>query len=539
MIVIPKINGKHVAGQDAGHFLLKDVLSVNAGEFAAWAVHSFASRLQQSCAIAVTVTDSGNDITLVKEPMQSSERYELEIKPDTITLHAANELGAIWGLATLYQMIIDARNSGQNKLDAQVFSDEPKFPHRGLLVDVGRHFFDVDEMKRIIEEMSVYKLNVLHWHLSEDQGWRIESKVYPRLHESASNGQYYTQQQIKEIVQYAKERGVEIIPEFDIPGHSSAAISAYKELSCFDEEIAVASGYGVFRVVMCPGKDSTYQWIFNLLDELVELFPSPYFHMGGDECPRDRWERCPHCNERMKQHQLESYDDLQGYFMNQINAYLKGKGKTMIGWSDFLKASNVSQDIVIQYWLENTAESYVYPYFAAGQKMIFSDMFNFYFDYPHCMVKLRKTYEYDPKIREHTQLSGDHILGLEGTIWTERVLTNEQLESMISLRIQALAEAAWTIDRDYDEFLERLKAHLQPNHIAKLISLPFEEVALTDEQAMVTALKMMSAMKSEMSETFTDAGISDEEKNRIGQMFNAEIFGDTDLREFAKKMGLS
>jgi len=537
MIVIPKVNGQQLKRQDAGQFQLKNSLNIHTGQFAVWCIHAFARRIEQSCAIQVTTVDIGAELTLVKDEALSNERYELDIQSDGIVLRAANEQGVIWGLATLYQLIVSASQQDY-KLAAQLISDGPKFSHRGLLVDVGRHFFDAEEMKVIIEEMSVYKLNVLHWHLSEDQGWRIESKVYPSLHEQASNGQYYTQQQIKEIVQFAKERGVEIIPEIDMPGHSSAAISVFKELSCLDEEVSLATGYGVFRVVMCPGKKSTYQWIYKLLDELVELFPSPFIHMGGDECPKDRWQQCPHCNERMRQQQLASYDDLQGYFMNEISAYLKSKGKTMIGWSDALKASNVSKDIIIQYWLENTEESYVYPYFANGQKIIFSDMFNFYFDYPHCMVKLRKTYEYEPKIRQFTGLSGDHILGLEGAIWTERVKTNEQLESMISLRIQALAEAAWTAQRDYDDFLIRLKAH-QAHQITKLTSLPLDEVALSNEQAMVTALKMMSAMKAEMSETFADAGIDDEEKNRIGQMFNKEIFGDTDLREFALKMGLT
>lgn len=537
MIVIPKVNGEIIENA-TGEYLIKNDLQVDTGEFALWTIQAFAERVKRNCSISVSVAKDASDIKIHRNSLFGSEAYSVEITPNKIQLTASTENGVIWGLATLYQMIVDAKQNNEGKLELQSFTDEPQYQHRGLMVDVGRHFFGPDEMKRIIEEMSVYKLNVLHWHLTEDQGWRIESKRYPKLHENASNGQYYTQQQIRDIVQYAKERGIDVIPEIDMPGHATAAISAYKELSCFDEEIAVAEGYGVFKVVMCAGKESTYRWIYDLLDEMTDLFPSKYFHLGGDECPKDKWKCCPHCNERMESNQLGSYEELQGYFMNAVSEYLHSKGKTVIGWNDILKANNVSKDMVVQYWLEHSAESYVYPFFEAGQRMIFSDMFHFYFDYPHCMVKLKKTYEFQPKIREHLQLKGDHILGLEGTIWTERVLSDESLESMISLRIQALAEAAWTIERNYEEFLMRLKTHIHPNQITKLHALPFDEVALSDEQAMVNALQMMKAMASSMSETFTETGITEEERARISKMFNEEIFGDIDMREFAQKMGL-
>ncbi len=534
MIVIPKVNGSLLQNNGADYFLLKDKIGINVGDFAPWVINSFAERVRQSGVIEAGITCNEADITLIGNSRLEPEGYTVEIGPSSIILSASTEKGVIWGLATLYQMIVEGRHTRLNRIGLQTFSDAPKYSHRGLLLDVGRHFFDPDEVKKIIDEMSIYKLNVLHWHLSEDQGWRIESKVYPKLHENASNGQYYTQQQIKDIVQYAMERGIEIIPEIDMPGHSSAAISAYKELSCFDEEIPVAKSYGVFKVIMCAGKESTYQWIRNLLDEVTELFPSKLFHLGGDECPKDKWKRCPHCEERMLANNLKDYEDLQGYFMNEISEYLHRKGKTVIGWNENLKANNVPKDMVIQYWLENTPESYAYPFFEAGQKMIFSDMFHFYFDYPHCMVKLRKTYEYQPKIRDHIDLTGEPILGLEGAIWTERVLTNEQLETMISLRIQALAEAAWTNERNYEDFLSRLKAHIETNQINKLTSLPFEEVALSDEQAMQTALVMMKAMASSITENYTDTGITEEERDRISRMFHKEIFGDTDIQKIAK-----
>jgi len=537
MVVIPRINGEK-RRRDNGSYLVKDKLQIHIGNLEPWVVRSFAERVERNCAVTVSFTEGIADLALERNDQLAPEEYALEILPDMIQVSASTERGFIWGLATVYQMIVDAKRHHEGRIDLQSLRDNPKYAHRGLNIDVARHFFGPEEMKRIIEEMSVYKLNVLHWHLTDDQGWRIESKVHPKLHELASDGQYYTQEQIRDIVLYAKERGIDVIPEIDMPGHTSAAIAAYKELSCFDEEIAIQDKYGVFQVVMCPGKESTYQWIYNLLDEVTELFPSLYFHIGGDECPKEKWRRCPHCQEQMRKHGLASFEDLQGYFTNEISQYLRKKGKTVIGWNDVLKASNVSGDMVVQYWLESTPDSYVYPHFVQGQKMIFSDMFNLYFDYPHCMVKLRKTYEYQPKIRDHSQLHGDHILGLEGAIWTERVLTDEHLESMISLRLQALAEAAWTIDRDYDDFIHRLEAHIHDS-ITQLHALPLDEVVLTDEQALVKALEMMKAMATATADSIQDTGLSEDEHKRISDMFMAEMFGGVDPGEFATKLGLN
>ena len=512
---------------------------IHTGEYASWTVDAFADRAEKNYEISVVVTDNSHaDISLVRDSALPSEGYALDITSDTIRLSAADDKGVIWGLATLYQLIVEAKQHYDSRLEEQTVQDWPKYSHRGLMIDVGRHFFDSEEMKKIIEEMSFYKLNVLHWHLTEDQGWRIESKIYPKLHEHASNGQYYTQEQIKNIVKYAQERGIDIIPEIDMPGHASAAISAYKELSCFDEEIPVATTYGVFRVVMCPGKESTYAWIRNLLEEVMALFPSRYFHLGGDECPKDKWKQCPHCNERMRQIGIESYENLQGYFMNEIGAYLRSKGKTVIGWNDILKAGNTANDTMVQYWLELTKESYVFPFFEAGQKMIFSDNFTLYFNSPHCMIKLKNIYEYQPKILQHTELQGDNIMGLEGAVWTEHIVTNEQLEQMISPRIQALAEASWTQKRDYEEFLERLKVHLENCQLSKLSSLPLEEVALNEEQAKLKALDYIKKMAAVTKEAYTDTGLTEEELSRMQQMLLSEVFGATDMRRLTKEMGI-
>jgi len=529
MLIIPKVNGE-IRKNRNGAFFIKGNLRIHIGKLAPSVVRAFAERLGRYCAITVSITDRTADLVLLRNSQLAPEEYELAVLPDQIRVSASTDRGFIWGLATVYQLIMDAQRHHEGRIDLLSIRDKPKYVHRGLHVDVARHFFGVVEMKRIIEEMSIYKLNVLHWHLSDDQGWRIESKVYPRLHEQASNGQYYTQEQIRDIVRFARDRGIDVIPEIDMPGHTSAAIAAYKELSCFDEEITVQDRYGVFRVVMCPGKESTYSWIYQFLDEVTALFPSPYLHIGGDECPKDRWRECPHCQRRMRDHGFESLDDLQGYFTNEISEYLRKKGKMAIGWNEVLKASTVSREIVVQYWLESTSESYSYPYYVQGQKMIFSDMFHFYFDYPHCMVKLRKTYEYEPKIREHARLAGDHILGLEGAVWTERIITEEQLESMISLRLQALAEAAWTVDRDYDDFLRRLKLHMQAN-ITQLHALPLEEVALTDEQAMIQALRLMKTMASETKDSIQDTGLSAEEHQRISGMFSWRRCSAGSIRE--------
>ncbi|OCT15984.1 hypothetical protein A8709_10210 [Paenibacillus pectinilyticus] len=525
MLIIPKINGSFLKREH--YFTLQDQLDIHIGSFNPSIVDVFVKRMSQECQIQVNVSANKNAvIKLIKNIDTENEAYVVEIEQNEIRLYALDDAGMTWALTSMYQMIVEAQKENDGKLDCICFQDYPNYRHRGLLVDVARHFFHVEEMKKIIEEMSLYKLNVLHWHLTDDQAWRIESKIFPKLNEVSPSGNYYTQEQIKEIVSFAASRAVEVVPEIDMPGHASAAIAAFPELSCFDEHIQVTEKPGIYKVIMCAGKESTYHWIYQLMDEIIPLFASNRIHLGGDEAPKDKWKTCSHCNAYMKLNQIDNYEDLQGVFTEKVANYVTNKGKTVTCWNESLKSDHLSKDIAIQYWIEAEPTSYVYPHYEKGQPMIFSEVFHMYFDYPYCIVPLKKTYEYEPKIRENKRLNGANILGIEGAIWTERVSTNEILESMISPRIQALAEAAWTVDRNYEDFLIRLKAHLEYIGLSKLGSTPFEEATIHGEQAKAQAISFLQGFMGMMASPDVELGLSPEEMKGMAVMFISNIFDE-------------
>lgn len=536
MQIIPKINGS--VSKSELYFKLQDQFEIYAGPFNPSIVEAFITRVSENCHIQVNVSDNNHAaIQLIHDSNLNNEEYAVDIAANEIHLFAQDDAGMSWALTSIYQMIVEAQRTNDGKLLCASFTDSPKYSHRGLLVDVARHFFNVEEMKKVIEEMSLYKLNVLHWHLTDDQGWRIESKIFPKLNEIGSCGNYYTHEQIREIVAFAASRGVEIVPEIDMPGHASSAIAAYPELSCFNEQIEITGKPGIYKVIMCAGKESTYDWIYQLMDEIVELFPSGRIHLGGDEAPKDKWKACPNCYESMKQNQIDNYEELQGIFTGKVADYLKLKGKSVTCWNESLKAELISKDIAVQYWMEAEPKSYVYPHYEKGQPMIFSEVFHMYFDYPYCIVPLKKTYEYEPKIREHQNLKGDNILGIEGAIWTERVPTPGILEAMISPRIQALAEAAWTVDRNYEDFLARLKAHVEHLGLSKLGSTPFEEATIHGEQAKAQAISFLQGFMGMMSSPDLDLGLSPEELKGMAVMFISNIFDEETAAQMLKSFG--
>ncbi len=330
-----------------------------------------------------------------------------------------------------------------------------KYGYRSLHLDCARHFFSVETVKKVIEGISYGNLNVLHWHLTDDHGWRIESKKFPRLQESS--GAYYTQEQIREIIDFARERGIEVIPEIDMPGHNLALLSAFPEYSCKGEPVTLAKARGVYKTILCPGKEETMQFVEELLDEMIPLFDSKYFHIGGDEAPKDEWKECPHCNAKMKELGLTSYEDLQGHFTAQICKMLKKHGKTPIVWNDALLAKNLPEDIIVQYWTIDYAKEMV-PYVAKGGKWIYSDMFEVYLDYPHSMIPLRKTYNFKPHLYKYDIPNQDELMGFEACTWTEHIDNEKDLCEHIFPRVFALAERANGEEHtDYESFKRRVR----------------------------------------------------------------------------------
>lgn len=334
-----------------------------------------------------------------------------------------------------------------------------KYEYRGLHLDCARHFFSVETVKKVIEGISYGNLNVLHWHLTDDHGWRIESKRFPRLHENG--GAYYTQEDIREIISFAKERGIDVIPEIDMPGHNLALLSAFPEYSCKGEVVTPAKARGVYKTILCAGKQQTMDFIEDLLDEMIPLFDSKYFHIGGDEAPKDEWKECPHCNAKMKELGLTSYEDLQGYFTTQVCEILKKYGKTPIVWNDALLASNLPDDVVTQYWTIDYAKE-MRDFVEKGGTWIYSDMFEVYLDYPHSMIPLRKVYEFKPHLYKYNIPNTDGLMGFEACTWTEHIDNEQKLCEHIFPRVFALAEKANGEEHtDYNAFKKRVREKVE------------------------------------------------------------------------------
>lgn len=415
------------------------VITADLGDFARWAVIAFEKRMKTS------VVAGGKWLRLFRDAGKAPEGYSIGITPEGVCIGAADETGVIWALTTLVQLVKDGT------LPCCLIQDAPRYGHRGLNLDCARHFFAPEEVKKIIEEISLRKMNVLHWHLSDDQGWRIESRQFPKLNRVSK--QYYTQSQIRDIVEFARLRGVEIIPEIDMPGHTLALLSAFPEFGCFGKQVTPAEQGGIYSTILCPGKDSTFDFLEILLGELVTLFPGSRFHIGGDEAPKSEWQKCPDCAQRMQQLGLTDHEDLQGWFTRRMVEILHQYGKTPICWDDALLAETAPGDMQVQYWLAGHRKE-LECFALDGGKWIYSDMFSCYFDYPYSMTPLEKVYKIVPKPGKQAL---PNLLGMECCMWTEYVITNERLENRLFPRLHAFSEVCWSGSGDYSGFLKRLE----------------------------------------------------------------------------------
>lgn len=408
-----------------------------------------------------------NSINLVIDTTlnSNSEYYELIIKPEFILIKGASREGLLHGIYSLIQLIPRSSGIDDSKLACLSIQDYPKFKWRGLLLDCCRHFMEVDFIKRYIDLLAYHKINVLHWHLTEDQGWRIEIKQYPKLTEvgawrkekdGSTYGGFYTQEQIKEIIAYATKRGITVIPEIELPGHSIAALAAYPEYSCTGEPLEVENDWGVFKDIYCAGNDSTFAFLENILDEVIELFPSEYIHIGGDEAPKFRWEHCAKCQARIISEKLDDTDELQSYFIKRIENYLNAKGKKLIGWDEILEGG-LADGATVQSWrgFDGAAEAA-----RTGHDAIVSPTSHAYFDYGLESIDLEKVYAFNPIPEGITDEEAKHIIGGECNMWTERAPQNK-IDSKVFPRILAMSEVLWNYpaDRNYDAFYKRVQNH--------------------------------------------------------------------------------
>jgi len=393
-----------------------------------------------------------------------NEAYALLVDENQIRITSDGNPGIFYGIQTLVQ-IIDQLENKDTSIQSLLLEDHPKFGHRGLLLDCCRHFMSLDFIKKTIDLLAYYKMNTLHWHLTEDQGWRIEIESYPLLTEigawrieddGTKYGGFYSKVEIREIVAYASARHITIIPEIELPGHSSAAISAYPWLSCTGEQIEVETEWGVFQDIYCAGNDSVFSFLEQVLDEVVELFPGVYVHIGGDEAPKSRWEECSKCQKRITDEELHDEHGLQSYFINRVGKYLESKGKRIIGWDEILEGG-IPSGAVVQSWrgfqggIDASEE---------GHEVIMSPTSHCYLDYSLEAIDLEKVYSFDPIPASLSPENAALILGAEVNMWSERV-TEENVNQKIYPRLLAMAEVLWSYpqERDYPNFLSRVREH--------------------------------------------------------------------------------
>lgn len=398
----------------------------------------------------------------------SSEEYELVIETDKITARAADDKGLFYAKVTLEQICM---------LNSQVpclqIKDKPRYFHRGFMIDCARHIFSVDQLKKMIDIAASFKFNKFHWHLSDDQGFRIELESFPELTEKGSVRKcdsfincksdkeysgYYKKSEIKEIIDFCADRFIDVIPEFDMPGHQSALLHVFPEYTCSGKSVEVKTKQGIFKDIICAGNPDAHNCIEKILDELTELFPYDTIHIGGDEVPKANWKTCPKCREIILKNGFNNENELQCWFINKMSDYLKNKGKKCIVWNDCLKGKGLSDEITVQHWQgspEKTAEAA-----NNGQKIIMSPFAGYYVDYPYGMHPLKLTYKFEPE--EFTSLDNigkNNIAGVESPIWTEHINNGDRLEYMCFPRWFAVAETGWTArtNKDYKAFYEVCK----------------------------------------------------------------------------------
>jgi N-acetyl-beta-hexosaminidase len=485
--------------------------------------------LERARLVRLENSDSIEGIQLVQDCNFASDEYKLSISDDGALIKAATNEAVIYALTTLYQLM-----NTQRQIPYVWIHDMPRYQHRGLSLDVARHFFDAQEVKRIIEQMALVKMNVLHWHLVDDQGWRIESKCFPRLHSQKANS-YYTQDEIREVVAFAADRGIEVIPEIDMPGHASSILAAYPEYSCSEKAVSLATCGGIYPIILCAGQEKTYAMISDLLDEICPLFPSKRFHVGGDEAPKSEWQKCPHCQEKIRAEHLANEIELQGYFTNRVKEMLKVKGKTIICWNDSLEASNLNQDALVQFWSVNFAE-YLQPYLDKGGQFIYSDMFTFYLDYPHSMTSLKRLYE-DPIIIGETDYSESPALrGIEVCIWAEHLDTNEKLEARLFPRLYAAAEVMWSTQCDYCDFEKRLPTFLAAFHPADMVCISQSDWNPKGDSRREEAFKYMASITAAMTpEVLAETAKAAAPNEMFSRRFAQTFFEPSDLPYLAER----
>ena len=434
--------------------------------------------------LAVDSKKSTSSIILAIDPkIKNNEGYSIVVNSKGVVIKGATAQGVFYGVQTLRKSLPITTVAGSIELAPVVIDDAPRFGYRGMMLDCARHFFPLEFVKRYIDLLAMHNMNVFHWHLTEDQGWRLEIKKYPELTQKGSirqgtqvghndrvfdgvpYGGYYTQEQAREIVEYARQRYITVIPEFDIPGHTKAALACYPELGCTGGPYQVARSWGVFQDVLCLGKETTFTFVQDVLDEIMDIFPSKVIHIGGDEAPTVAWEQCPLCQKKMKEEGVDA-KHFQGYFTNRIEKYLNSKGHSIMGWDEILEGK-ISTTATVMSW--RGAEPGIQAALK-GHDVVMTPNTHTYFDYYQADDKEEKklgligglstvenVYNYNPTPSVLPDSVRKRILGVQANLWTEYIAGKDIAEYQILPRMAALAEVQWTTQpKNYEGFKERL-----------------------------------------------------------------------------------
>jgi hexosaminidase len=440
-----------------------------------------------------TRASKGSVFMSIDTAVANNEGYHLSVESGKILIKARTAAGLFYAVQTIRQLLPPEVEKDSLVKDIKMtvplceISDEPRFTYRGMHLDVGRHMFPVEYIKRYIDMIALHKMNTFHWHLTEDQGWRIQINKYPKLtgigafrketivghagkkpyvYDGKAYGGFYTRAEIADIVKYAQSKFIDVIPEIEMPGHSLAALASYPELSCTGGPFEVGKTWGVFEDVYCAGKEETFHFLEDVLSEVSELFPGKYIHIGGDECPKTRWQNCPLCRKRIKDEGLRDERELQSYFIRRIEKILVSKGKKLIGWDEILEGG-LAPEATVMSWrgVAGGIEAA-----KKGHDVIMSPNGYVYLDYYQCepegqplaiggYLPLELVYSFDPQFADLSSEEQKHILGLQGNVWSEYISTPQYLEYMAYPRMFAIGETGWTPGpkKDFEDFLARFK----------------------------------------------------------------------------------
>jgi hexosaminidase len=484
------------AGGQAEATLTKILVQTGAEETG----HYLEAELRRRASIECHVTSAANpaetgciELTLQDaNPALGAEGYSLAVTPEAVTIRAESAAGLFYGAQSFLQLLPIGNEGDSRSLNMSIpcvrIEDQPRFVWRGLMLDVSRHFFTKEEVERLLDEMAWHKLNVFHWHLVDDQGWRLEIKKYPRLTQvgawrkaigfgldpKASTaygadgryGGYYTQEDIREVVAYAQARHINIVPEIEMPGHSSAALMAYPQFSCTGGPFTTDLPGGVFNGVYCAGNDDVFAFVEDVLTEVCALFPGPYIHIGGDEVLVDNWKACPKCQARMREQGLTKESELEGYFIRRVEKIVNAHHRRLVGWSE-IRQGGLAANATVMDWVGGAVEAAT-----AGHDVVMSPLADCYFDHYQSLdhstepraiggyLPMQQVYAFEPMPANLPAAYQQHILGAQANVWTEYMPSFKHVQYMVFPRLAALSEVVWSpkAAHNWDDFSRRVRS---------------------------------------------------------------------------------